>query len=356
MTWADVAFATGPGDRAEAEAGVREGLMPPPGGPRPRRSCGRAPRRRLGGGGDPPRRRGRGRRAEQGRPGVAHPVGGGVAGPAARSIPSAKRCAPSPGSGPGEDMAARDRPRSGGRACGSPPGGLLWPRVNTVVQEIRRGLSVLGGEEAGDLLRQAALDAVLGQHDAAWLSAFDDAPGLAGLARVSRHAGWWFPYADVAIVCERPAELHLDERGPPPPLRRPGAGLPRRVRAGGLARHAGARGLRGVDGRPDPRAHPRTRRTPSLRRVMLEHFGFDRYLSESGATSVHQDETGVLWRIQPARRRRRGDGRGGQLDRRARRHVPDLLPAGAAVGAAGPAGRGVDVRGERGALPAEKET
>jgi hypothetical protein len=34
-----------------------------------------------------------------------------------------------------------------------------------------------------------------------------------------------------------------------------------------------------------------------LRRVMLEHFGYDRYLAESGAKPVHRDETGVLWCI-----------------------------------------------------------
>lgn len=31
--------------------------------------------------------------------------------------------------------------------------------------------------------------------------------------------------------------------------------------------------------------------------MTLEHYGYDRYLEESGAESVHRDETGVLWRI-----------------------------------------------------------
>jgi hypothetical protein len=34
-----------------------------------------------------------------------------------------------------------------------------------------------------------------------------------------------------------------------------------------------------------------------LRRVMLEFYGYDRYLTESGAEPVHRDETGILWRI-----------------------------------------------------------
>jgi hypothetical protein len=35
-----------------------------------------------------------------------------------------------------------------------------------------------------------------------------------------------------------------------------------------------------------------------LRRVMLEHYGFDRYLRHAGATRVHQDGTGILWRAE----------------------------------------------------------
>ncbi len=34
-----------------------------------------------------------------------------------------------------------------------------------------------------------------------------------------------------------------------------------------------------------------------LRRVMLEIFGYDRYLAETGARPLHRDETGVLWSI-----------------------------------------------------------
>ncbi|WP_308207858.1 DUF6745 domain-containing protein [Actinomadura madurae] len=35
-----------------------------------------------------------------------------------------------------------------------------------------------------------------------------------------------------------------------------------------------------------------------LRRVMLEIFGYDRYLAETGARPLHRDETGVLWSIE----------------------------------------------------------
>ncbi len=34
-----------------------------------------------------------------------------------------------------------------------------------------------------------------------------------------------------------------------------------------------------------------------IRRVMLEYFGFDRYLRESQAVRLHEDESGILWRV-----------------------------------------------------------
>jgi hypothetical protein len=34
-----------------------------------------------------------------------------------------------------------------------------------------------------------------------------------------------------------------------------------------------------------------------LRRVMLEYYGYDRYLKDSDAQPLHRDETGTLWRI-----------------------------------------------------------
>jgi hypothetical protein len=37
-----------------------------------------------------------------------------------------------------------------------------------------------------------------------------------------------------------------------------------------------------------------------VRRVMLEHFGYDRYLRECKAAKVHSDECGVLWRVSMA--------------------------------------------------------
>ncbi|GAA3219138.1 DUF6745 domain-containing protein [Nonomuraea helvata] len=169
-------------------------------------------------------------------------------------------------------------------------GGRLWPQVNRLVNDIRREIAELGGEE----LRQATLDAVLGQHDAPWLSAFE---GLDGLKRTAERAGWWWPFERLAIITERPVELHLDDLG-----RLHRADGPAMSYSDGFTLHA-------WHGMPVPAdfgaamsdltvERIREEANAELRRAMLEHFGLDRYLAESGAKPVHSDETGVLWRVE----------------------------------------------------------
>ncbi|MFE3601862.1 DUF6745 domain-containing protein [Streptomyces sp. NPDC059142] len=182
-------------------------------------------------------------------------------------------------------------------------GARLWDTTRALADRIRAGVldaAEEGGESGsadGPTIRSLLLDAVLGQHDAAWLAAFDGhGERLAGLAEVARNAGWWWPYAHAVVICERPVVLHRDEagrldRGDGPAIAYPD----------GFALHA----WRGM---PVPAAFlgelpsltpGRIRAEPNaeLRRVMLEYYGFERYLSESDARPVHRDETGVLWRI-----------------------------------------------------------
>ncbi|MEV5438734.1 DUF6745 domain-containing protein [Streptomyces sp. NPDC052682] len=180
-------------------------------------------------------------------------------------------------------------------------GGRLWETAQALVNRITAGvIEDLAGRDTG---REAAeirlllLDAVLGQHDAPWLAAFpaEDGP-LDALATVCRSAGWWWPYARVAVVAERPVELHRDEAG-----RLDHGDGPALAYPDGFALHA----WRGM---PVPAAflaelpsltpeRIRAEENAELRRVMLEYYGYDRYLADSGARPVHRDETGTLWRI-----------------------------------------------------------
>ncbi len=149
--------------------------------------------------------------------------------------------------------------------------------------------------ELGDQ-RLVLLDAVHGQHDGAWLGAFGDAPALAGLAEVARTAGWWWPYERVAILTERPTALHRDNLGRLHYGEGPALSYP-----DGWSLFA----WRGMPIPPEVAARLPELTIPEIqaeenaevRRVMLEYFGFDRYLRESGASELHRDETGVLWRV-----------------------------------------------------------
>ncbi|NVI87144.1 DUF6745 domain-containing protein [Actinomadura sp. BRA 177] len=307
--WQSAAFGTGPADRARAEAGVAAayaaaGLDAPERYiwvPSPARGAVAAAV--LAGHGEALQTAGLDDLLEQARADLGEGAAGGSVLADVRTRPwEAERAAACSEQGP------EQWPRTW-----ADTGGLLWNQVQSLVTRVRaatgeqaharsraEGNPLPAQERVASLLRAAALDAVLGQHDAPWLALFEslgrlDGP-LAGLAEVARSAGWWWPYERLVILSERPSELHRDEpgrlhRGDGPALAYPD----------GFALHA----WRGM---PIPRdfVSSLTDLTPDrisseenaeLRRVMLEIFGYDRYLAETGARPLHRDETGVLWSI-----------------------------------------------------------
>ncbi|MFD3970037.1 DUF6745 domain-containing protein [Streptomyces cyaneofuscatus] len=188
---------------------------------------------------------------------------------------------------------------AGWSALWSATGAQLWETTAALAGRIRTGVvaDLAPKPEDEGAVRLVLLDAVLGQHDAAWLAAFDGrGDRLTGLAEVARNAGWWWPYERAVVISERPDVLHRDEAG----RLDHGAG-PALAYGDGFALYA----WRGM---PVPAAflaelasltpqRIREEENAELRRVMLEYYGYDRYLTESGAEPVHRDETGLLWRI-----------------------------------------------------------
>lgn len=188
---------------------------------------------------------------------------------------------------------------AGWSALWSATGAQLWETTAALAERIRSGvvadLAPRPTEEGA--VRLVLLDAVLGQHDAAWLAAFDGrGDRLTGLAEVARNAGWWWPYERAVVISERPEVLHRDEAG-----RLDHGEGPALAYRDGFALYA----WRGM---PVPAAflaelasltpqRIREEENAELRRVMLEYYGYDCYLTESGAEPVHRDETGILWRI-----------------------------------------------------------
>lgn len=188
---------------------------------------------------------------------------------------------------------------AGWSALWSATGAQLWEATAALADRIRTGVvaGLAPRPEDEGAVRLVLLDAVLGQHDAAWLAAFDGrGDRLTGLAEVARNAGWWWPYENAVVISERPDVLHRDEAG-----RLDHGEGPALAYGDGFALHA----WRGM---PVPAAflaelssltpeRIRAEENAELRRVMLEYYGYDRYLTESGAEPVHRDEAGVLWRI-----------------------------------------------------------
>ncbi|WP_431789037.1 hypothetical protein HLK56_30030 [Streptomyces sp. G9] len=188
---------------------------------------------------------------------------------------------------------------AGWSALWSATGAQMWETTAALAERIRTGVvaDLASRPQDEGAVRLVLLDAVLGQHDAAWLAAFDGhGDRLAGLAEVARNAGWWWPYENAVVITERPDVLHRDEAG-----RLDHGEGPALAYGDGFALHA----WRGM---PVPAAfldelssltpeRIRAEENAELRRVMLEYYGYDRYLSESGAEPVHRDETGILWRI-----------------------------------------------------------
>ncbi|MER8183711.1 DUF6745 domain-containing protein [Kitasatospora sp. NPDC094015] len=194
-------------------------------------------------------------------------------------------------------------------------GAELWPQTRTLAGRIRDAvLDRLAPEPDQDApgddwhrataartaARLALLDAVLGPQDAPWLAAFDaagDLGPLAPLAEVAGGAGWWWPYEGVVLLSERPLALHRDEAG-----RLDRADGPALAYPDGFELHAWrgmpvpAEFLGGLSAVTPERI--RAEENAELRRVLLEHYGYERYLADSGAEPLHRDETGVLWRIQ----------------------------------------------------------
>lgn len=188
---------------------------------------------------------------------------------------------------------------AGWSALWSATGAQLWETTAALAERIRSGVvaDLAARPQDEGAVRLVLLDAVLGQHDAAWLAAFDGrGDRLTGLAEVARNAGWWWPYERAVVISERPEVLHRDEAG-----RLDHGEGPALAYRDGFALYA----WRGM---PVPAAflaelasltpqRIREEENAELRRVMLEYYGYDRYLTESGAEPVHRDETGILWRI-----------------------------------------------------------
>ncbi len=110
-----------------------------------------------------------------------------------------------------------------------------------------------------------------------------------------RHTHWWFEYDGIVFLSDRPKALSLDSWG-----------RLHNERGAALDYGDGFRlcAIYGIQVEENDVLHPEqitlgrieTEVNVEVRRVLTSFYGQARYLKDSGATLVHQDERGKLWR------------------------------------------------------------
>jgi hypothetical protein len=118
-------------------------------------------------------------------------------------------------------------------------------------------------------------------------------------------ACWWYPHRDFVMVCERPTVIHRELVNPERPR---GWGSHRLHCADGPAvAWPDGWGVYAIHGVRVPGwiieqperitvALIDSERNAEVRRVMIARYGHARYLHDAGATLVHEDNRGKLWR------------------------------------------------------------
>ena len=120
-----------------------------------------------------------------------------------------------------------------------------------------------------------------------------------------KSAGWWWPHRNFVMVSERPLAIHRELVDP---LRSRGWNSHRLHCANGPAIvwpdgwglwvWHGIRVTQQIIERPETLTVEQIEKEPNaeVRRIMVERFGLERFILESGANLIHSDETGALYR------------------------------------------------------------
>lgn len=173
-----------------------------------------------------------------------------------------------------------------------PVGGVDWSRARAVWRLPSgepRSVGVLTGAECADWLAMADF--------LVRTACLRPAPAsFPPLCRLTAAAGMWWAFEHLAVVAERPVAIRLDEQGLVH-----NADDPAIEYSDGFAVHAwhGQRVASSVVMAPEAIAVDDIdgERREQVRLVLVERFGgWERYLVESGAEVVQQDDCGILWR------------------------------------------------------------
>lgn len=142
---------------------------------------------------------------------------------------------------------------------------------------------------------------IYGYNDASWLSFYDyfdqvvgiDCSLLHPLMELSKNCGWWTPLQDVAIIQHRPESIMFDNTGRlhnenGPAIRFRGSNR----RCDVFAVH-GVRVAKRIIDRDYSLVDIEKESNAEVRRVMIDLYGRDKYILDSGAKMIHEDGHGI---------------------------------------------------------------
>ncbi len=174
------------------------------------------------------------------------------------------------------------------------------PKAEEAIREMyRQGASVW------DSVRDSVGDSVYGQHDAGWLafySYFKEVCGLeqqieklSGLWSLAESAGWAIPHQNICWVSERHNILERDDRGRLHSVSGPACAFPD---GWGIYAVHGVRVPSWVIEKKEEitPAKIESETNAEIRRVMVELYGEDRYIIDSGLKPISRDDFGELYR------------------------------------------------------------
>jgi hypothetical protein len=207
---------------------------------------------------------------------------------------------------------------------------LKAPRIvwctSPYAQAITRAIVLSMGKEKQDPkqleadARESVNKSGYGQHDANWLGFYDffnqvcglkeETAKLTGLWKIAQSAGWFIPHEKLCWISERPVELHKDAEG----RLHNETGMALRYSDGwGVYAWHGVRLGNFQLPAPDPKMpnekgfvvdkphlitveHIEKEANAEIRRVMIERYGAARYITDSGAELIHEDDWGQLYK------------------------------------------------------------
>lgn len=135
-----------------------------------------------------------------------------------------------------------------------------------------------------------------------WLSYYDffmtecgiDLEKIKPLMSLANHCGWWTPMTDVAIVQNRPVEIHRDDRNRLHCTTGPAVKYTDNSMSNVYAVH-GVRVTKKVIDRNFSVDEIENEGNAEVRRVMINIYGQSKYLMDSGAKKIHTDDFGTLY-------------------------------------------------------------